>query len=95
MPSLLVQKLHPHGDIIFQLYKPIFLAICFVAVIQPSRYSVFHNRNTPIQLGLLWQSHLCQCFNTETSTQNNRSYTTRTLSISYNRNSYIRLVVIL
>jgi len=24
---------------------------------QQSEYSVFHNRNTPIQLGLLWQSH--------------------------------------
>ena len=24
---------------------------------QQSKYSVFHNGNTPIQLGLLWQSH--------------------------------------
>ena len=30
----------------------IFLATCFLAVLQPSRYSVFHGRDTPIQLGL-------------------------------------------
>jgi len=31
----------------------IFLAICLMAVLQPSRYSVFHSGDTPIQLGLL------------------------------------------
>ena len=30
----------------------IFLATCFLAVLQPSRYSVFYGRDTPIQLGL-------------------------------------------
>jgi len=30
-----------------------FLTTCLMAVLQPSRYSVFHNRDTPIQLGLL------------------------------------------
>ena len=30
-----------------------FLATCLMVVLQPSRYSVFHGRNTPIQLGLL------------------------------------------
>ena len=31
----------------------IFLATHLMAVLQPSGYSVFHNRDTPIQLGLL------------------------------------------
>ena len=56
---------------------------------------VFHDRDTPIQLGLLWWSHLCQCLNTKTSAWGNKGYTTETLSISYSRNLYIRLVVIL
>ena len=72
-----------------------FLATCLMVVLQPSGYSIFYNRNTPIWLGLPWQSYSCQCFNTETSAQGNRSYTTKTLSISYSRNSYIRLVVTL
>jgi len=29
-----------------------FLAICLMVVLQPSGYSVFHDRDTPIQLGL-------------------------------------------
>ena len=29
-----------------------FLATCLMAVLQPSGYSIFHSRNTPIQLGL-------------------------------------------
>jgi len=65
------------------------------AVMQLSRYSVFHNEDTPIQLGLLWWSHSCQCLNTETSTQGNRDYTTETSSIFYSINLYIRLVVTL
>jgi len=31
----------------------IFLATCFMVVLQPSRYSVFHGGDIPIQLGLL------------------------------------------
>ena len=30
-----------------------FLATCLMAVLQPSRYSVFYSGDTPIQLGLL------------------------------------------
>ena len=30
----------------------IFLATCFMVVLQPSGYSVFHSKDTPIQLGL-------------------------------------------
>jgi len=70
-----------------------FLATYLIAVLQLSRYSVFHSRNTPIQLGLPWQSCSCQCLNTETSTQDNRGYTTDTPSISYSRNSYISLII--
>ena len=29
-----------------------FLATHLIAVLQPSRYSIFHSRDTPIQLGL-------------------------------------------
>ena len=30
-----------------------FFTTCLIAVLQPSRYSVFYGRDTPIQLGLL------------------------------------------
>jgi len=30
-----------------------FLATCLIAVLQPSRYSVFHSGDTPIQLSFL------------------------------------------
>jgi len=29
-----------------------FLTTCLIAVLQPFRYSIFHGRDTPIQLGL-------------------------------------------
>jgi len=64
-------------------------------VLQLSGYSIFHGGDIPIQLSLPWQSYSYQCLNTETSTWGNRGYTTEILSISYNRDSYIRLVVIL
>ena len=51
--SLPVQKLHPHGDIVSQPYKLTFLTTCLVAVMQTSGYSIFHDRDTPILLGLL------------------------------------------
>ena len=72
-----------------------YLAMHLIAVLQPSRYSIFHSRDTPIQLGLPWWSYSCQCRNTETSAQGNRSFTTETLSISYTFCLYIRLVVTL
>ena len=37
---------------ISELYKPTFLATRLMAVLQPSRYSIFHGGDTPIQLGL-------------------------------------------
>ena len=72
-----------------------FLAICHMAVLQPSGYSVFHGGDTPIQLSLPWRSCSCQCLNTETSAQGNRGFTTKTPSISYTFCLYIRLVVTL
>jgi len=72
-----------------------FLATCLMVVLQPSEYSIFHGRDTPIQLSLLWQSYSCQCLNTETSAQGNRGFTIKTLSISYTIHLYIRLVVTL
>ena len=59
-----------------------FLAARLMVVLQPSKYSVFHGRDTPIQLGLPWQSYSYQCLNTEISTQDNRGFTTETLNIS-------------
>ena len=41
------------------------------------------------------ESYFYQYLNTETSTQDNRSYITETLSISYSIYLYIKLVVIL
>ena len=72
-----------------------FLTTHLMVVLQPSGYSVFHSRNTPIQLGLPWWSYPCQCLNTETSTWSNRGFTTETPSISYNICLYIRLIVTL
>ena len=72
-----------------------FLTTRFMAVLQPSGYSVFHGGDTPIQLSLPWQSYSCQCLNTETSAWGNRGFTTETPSISYNISLYIRLVVTL
>ena len=73
----------------------IFLATYLIAVLQSSEYFIFYGGDTPIQLSLLWQSYICQCLNTETSTQGNRSFTTETPNISYTICLYIRLVVIL
>jgi len=70
-----------------------FLITCLTVVLQPSEYSIFHGRDTPIQLGLPWQSYLCQCLNTKTSAWVNSGFTTETLSTSYNICLYIRLVV--
>ena len=72
-----------------------FLATRLMAVLQPSGYSVFHGRDTPIQLSLPWRSCSCQCLHTETSARGNRGFTTETPSISYNIRLYIRLVVTL
>ena len=84
-----------------------FLTTRFMAVLQPSGYSVFYGGDTPIQLSLPWRSYSYQCLNTETfawdnrgfttetSAWDNRGFTTETLSISYNISLYIRLVVIL
>ena len=72
-----------------------FLATHLMAVLQPSGYSIFHGRDTPIQLSLPWQSYSYQCLNTETSAWGNGSITTKTLSISYIFYLYIRLVVTL
>ena len=72
-----------------------FLATCLTVVLQLSKYSIFHSRDTPIWLGLPWWSYFCQCLNTETSTQSNRDFNTETLSIFYSRKSYIRLGVTL
>ena len=51
-----------------------FLTTHLMVMLQPSRYSVFHSRDTPIQLGLPWQSYFCQCLNTETSAWGNRDF---------------------
>jgi len=71
------------------------LATHLMTVLQPSRYSVFHGGDTPIQLSLPWRSYPCQCLNTETSARGNRGFTTETPSISYTISLYIRLVVTL
>jgi len=95
--SPLIWKLHPCSDITTSppSTAAIFLATHLTAVLQPSRYSVFHGGNTPIRLSLPWWSYSSQCLNTETSAQSNRGYTTETLSISYSKYLYIRLVVTL
>ena len=72
-----------------------FLTTRLLVVLQLSEYSIFCSRDTPIWLSLPWWSYLCQCLNTETSTQGNRDFTTETPSISYNIYLYIRLVATL
>ena len=59
----------------------VFLTTCLMVELQPSGYFIFYSRDTPIQLGLLWQSYFCQCLNTETFSRGNRGFTTETLSI--------------
>jgi len=49
-----------------------FLATCLMAVLQLSRYSIFHSEDTPIQLSLPWWSYPCQCLNTEISARGNK-----------------------
>ena len=71
-----------------------FLATHLMVVLQLSGYSIFHSGDTPIQLGLPWQSYSYQYLNTETSTWSNRGFTTETPSISYTISLYIRLVVL-
>ena len=99
-------QVHPSGNYIPAVILPlnhtslssttaIFFATYLVAVMQSSRYFIFHDRDTPIWSSLLWWSHSYQCLNTKTSAQGNRGYTTKTPSISYSRNLYIRLIVIL
>ena len=70
-----------------------FLATYLMAVLQPSRYSIFHGGDTSIQLGLPWWNYSCQCLNTKTSTQSNRSFITETPSIFYTIYLYIRLCI--
>ena len=98
--SLPVQKLHPCSNIISNYTSlpsmvATFLTTHLMVVLWPSRYFIFHGRDTPIWIGLPWWSYPCQCFNTETSAWGNRGFTTEILSISYNIYLYIRLVVIL
>ena len=72
-----------------------FLTTYLIVMLQPFRYSIFHGRDTFIQLSLPWWSYFYQCLNTETSAQSNRGFTTETPNISYTIHLYIRLVVIL
>jgi len=95
MQVYLSGKLHPYSDVTSKKYKPTFLTTRLMAVLQPSRYSIFYDGDTPIQLSLPWWSYSCQCLNTETSIQRNRGFTTETPSISYIISLYIRLVVTL
>ena len=63
----------PPKHISLSFMAAIFPTTHFMAVLQPFRYPIFHGRDTPIQLGLSWQSHSYQCLNTETSAQGNRA----------------------
>ena len=53
------EKYIPMVILLSQLYKPTFygsstlLATCLTAVMQSFGYSIFHDRDTPIQLGFL------------------------------------------
>ena len=105
MPSLSIWKIHLCSDTVSStsiiqvhlLQQQFFLQHVFTAAMQQSGYPINHDRDTSIQLSLLWQSspYSYQCLTTETSTQSNKGYTTETLSISYIIYLYIRLVVIL
>jgi len=96
-----IWKLHLHGDIISQLYKPTFHGShlsCNMPYGSAATIWIFYLpwwKFPSIWLGLPWRGYFCQYLNTETSTWGNRGYPTKTLSIFYSRNSYIRLVVTL
>ena len=58
---------------------------------QQSKYSVFHNKILLFNLvfhSRVLLSYSCQCLTTETFAQDDRGYTTETLSISYIFYSY-------
>jgi len=69
--AIVIYQVHPSGEYIsvmilptqHLLFKaclpwwPPFSQHILVVVVEPSEYSVFYDRNTPIQLSLLWQSH--------------------------------------
>jgi len=76
--SLPIPKIHLCSDVVIitsliQAHLPwwlSFLQYISVVVIQQLRYLVFYDRDTPIELSLLWQSssiQLYQCFTTEIS----------------------------
>ena len=95
-----IQKLHLCGEVTSKYTSlpstvATFLTTHLMVVLQLSRYSIFHSRDTSIQLSLPWQSYSCQCLNTETFAWGNRSFTTETMSISYTISLYIRLIVTL
>jgi len=72
----------------------IFLQHVLMAVIQ-SRYPVFYDRNTPIELGLLWQSSPILLLLVSHHWNLHSVWYTEALSISYISDMYIRLVVTL
>ena len=47
-------EIHPYSEVTSKLYKPTFLTICFMVVLQSSGYFVFHSGDTPIQLSFPW-----------------------------------------
>jgi len=71
----------------------IFLVTCLMAVLQSSRYFIFHGGDIPIQLGLSWWNYSCQCLNTKISTRGNRGFITKTPNIFYTIHLYIRLCI--
>ena len=61
-------QVHPSGNYIYTVISSpnytslpftvaTFLATYLMVVMQSSGYSIFHNRDTPIQFGLLWWSY--------------------------------------
>ena len=74
---------------------PFFLQHILTAVMQQSRYPIFNNGDTPIQLGLLWQSSPTLLLSVSYYWNLYLGQYTKILSISYISYSYIRLVVTL
>ena len=92
MPSLPIWKIHPCSNTAFPTFTIqaclpwwlLFSQYVLVVMVHPSGYSVFHDRNTSIQLGFPWQSQTIVSV-----------FTTETPNIFYIISLYIKLVVTL
>jgi len=103
MSSLPILKIHFHGGVVITTplrqaclpWQPSFLQHISAVLMQQSGYPVFHDRDTPIELGLPWQSSPIWPLSVFHYWNLCSGQYTKTPSTSYISDLYIRLVVTL